>query len=289
MSDEVMDSVESSEEVDTSEEINEGQEEIQEEAPAPKKYKVKVDGNDEEVDEETLLKAYSKSKAADTKFQEASMMRKQAEQFVHLLKTDPIKVLTNPKMGIEFRKLAEEYLVAQLEDESLDPKEKEFREYKRQVEEMNAEKKRQNEEVESKRANDLRDHYQQDYSQKITAALESSGLPKTEKTVKSMAFYMSEGLKRGFELSPTDVAGLVRQDYIEAQKELYASLDGDDLEAMVGKEVAEKLRKNQLKKLKGNQPQSNSYSVPRKSGSSKASDKLSKDEWRAKIRKRLEE
>lgn len=286
MSEEAMDSapVESSEDVsseevdNTTESDTEGSSE--EAKPEPRRYKVKVDGNEEEVDEETLLKAYSKIKAADAKFQEAAQIRKQSEQFIHLLKTDPIKVLSNPKLGIEFRKLAEEYLVSQLEEESLDPKEKEFRAYKKQVDEMNAEKKRQEDVVESKRASELRDHYQNDYSTKITAALESSGLPKTQQTVKSMAFYMSEGLKRGYDLSPNDVAALVKQDYIDQQKALFSSLDGDDLEAMVGAEVAEKLRKNSLKKLKPQTQAPKSYSAPRKQKSPKDTEKLTKDQWR---------
>ncbi len=102
-------------------------------AEAMRKHKVKVDGQEIEVDEEELKRGYAHQKAANKKLQEGLRAKKQAEDFVKLLKTDPLKVLKDPRIGHDVRKLAEEYLASQLEDELLDPREKELRTYKEKL------------------------------------------------------------------------------------------------------------------------------------------------------------
>jgi hypothetical protein len=53
-------------------------------------YKVKVDGVEQEVDEEELLRGYSHRAAADKRMNEASLSRKEAEQVIRLFKENPI-------------------------------------------------------------------------------------------------------------------------------------------------------------------------------------------------------
>src|SRR5439155_16062490 len=75
-----------------------------------RKLKLKVDGREEELPEEEVVKWAQMGRAAQKRFQEASEKRKQAEDFIRMLKEDPISVLSNPAIGVDFRKLAEEYL-----------------------------------------------------------------------------------------------------------------------------------------------------------------------------------
>lgn len=253
-------------------------------AEALKKYKVKVDGEELEVDENELLTGYQTRKAADKKFREASMARKQAEEFVSLLKSDPIKLLSHPSIGHDVRKLAEEYLVSQLQEEALSPEQRELKEAKRKLQEYEEQEKRKTQEADKEKMEKLQAHYAEDYTNKIIGALESSTLPKTPMTIKRMAYYLHRGLEMGVEMDIKDVAGLVKQDYIDEQKNLFGALDEDTLVSLLDKDVLEKIRRAEVKKLKTRQPPKGETFVGDGSRDSKPSGRtLSKDDWKAKL------
>lgn len=250
-----------------------------------RKFIVKVNGQEQEVTEDELIQGYQTRKASDEKFREAAMSKKQAEEFINLLRTNPRKVLTNPDLGIDMRKLAEEYLVEQMEEEMMDPKDKELRDAKRQLQEIEDEKKRKAKEEEESQAVQLKEKYSQEYSSQIVDALQSSGLPKSEHTVKRMAYYMHQGLQRGYNLSAKDVVGLVKQDYIDEQKSLFGQLDGDMLVQLLGDDVANKIRKYDVGRVKSTEKQLKTPDKQPEGGSPrpKKSKKISKDDWKARM------
>lgn len=254
---------------------------------APKTYKVKVDGEEVEVTEDELLRGYQMRKASDKRFAEANQARKQAEEFVRLLKTDPTKVLSHPSIGHDVKKLAEDYLLQEMEKEMMTPEQKQLQEYQQKLAAYEAQEKKAREQYENQQKEAIRQRYQEDYNKQIVDALESSGLPKTEHTVKRMIHYMANALEKGYELTANDVVGLVRNDYIEDTKSLYSGLDGDALIKILGDGVAKKLRKHELNQFKkqGKQPPvQNQSSSPRSTG--KEPQKLSKDDWRKEIERK---
>jgi len=248
----------------------------------PKKYKVKVNDMEEEVDEQTLIAGYQTRKAADAKFQEAAAMRTQAEQFVRMLKEDPLKVLQHPSLGHDLRKIAEDYLAAQLNDDLMDPKDKENRNLKQQLQEIEEQKKVAQREEEQRRNTELRQKYTDEYTKSITGALDKSGLPKSQVTVARMAYYMQMALQQGIEAPVDQICELVKQDYINEQKALYGALDGDTLLALLGEDIAGKVRKYDVAKLKSNVPGTKTGVTVKKSDGIPASKrpKLSKDQWK---------
>lgn len=212
--------------------------------------RIKIDGEEIEVDYETMKRDYQLRKASDKKFREAAMMNKRAEDFVHLLKTNPKKVLLNPNLGIDMRSLAEEILAEHLEDEMMDPKDKELKKYKKQLEEIENEKKTAAQKQEEAQIAELREKYSEDYSTQITSALQESNLPKTEHTVKRMAYYMHQALVRGYEMKARDVVDLVRQDYMNETKSLFGAADEDTLISLLGEDTIKKIRKYEAKRMK---------------------------------------
>ncbi len=246
-----------------------------------KKYKVKVNDVEQEIDEKELLSGYQTRKASDEKFREASELKKQAIEFVKLLKTNPIEVLA--KAGHNVREIAEKYLMEQLQEETLTPEQKELKTARAKLKEIEDQKKAKEDEESLNQQTQLKEKYTKDYSTQILTALESSGLPKNEFSVKRMAYYMHESLKRGFDLKAIDVVELVKQDYIAEQKSLFSGLDEDTLIKILGDDVAAKLRKADLKKLKGNQNYNNNKNNT--SPAPQKSKKMSMDEFRAKLDK----
>lgn len=255
--------------------------------PVIPRHRVKVDGNEVEVDLEELKRGYSHQQAANKILQEGKTARQQAEQLVQLLKSDPLAVLKDPRLGLNVRKLAEEYLAAEIGDELMDPKDKELRDLKRWKEEREGEANRAKEEEENARQQELRSKYVNDYSASIVEVLEAGGLPKNPVCVKRMAYYMQEGLKRGIELSPRDVVPLVKEDYMEEQKALFGSADGDSLLSLLGEDVAAKIRKHDLSRLKSSGTISTKKAAPRAQVHNEKPKGLTKDEFRALIRSQL--
>ncbi|NCN38766.1 MAG: hypothetical protein GW914_00100, partial [Candidatus Aenigmarchaeota archaeon] len=216
----------------------------------PKVWKLKVNGKEIEFDasnEDKVKAEVQKAFAAQEKFQHASKVQKQAEQFLEMLQRDPEAVLSHPSLGVNLREFAENYLYKQLQEERLSPEEKQSKIEKQELEQYRAEREEQKKAQEAEKMEQLKEQYRQDYQQKFVSALEKTGIPKTDWSIKRMADYMREAIRRGHSnISPEDVAPMVKQDWLSAQRELLSSLDGEQLIEMVGKDTAEKIRKHQV-------------------------------------------
>lgn len=227
--------------------------------PNKKKYKIKVDGNEEEMeldlnDEATIIRHLQMSKAASKRMNEAAITRKQAEQFINALQTDPMRVLSDPRiMGNDkFQKIAEEYLSKKLQEQMLSPEEIKRAEMEEKLRKYEEAEKRTREEAEQKQIAQLEEHYAQEYQKTIIAALQSSNLPKNAFTVKRMAELMQKNLQHGLDLEPSHLAQLVKEDY---QRELVSLIGGSDAEhiiSMFGEDITNKIRKHDLAKFKSN-------------------------------------
>ena len=95
---------------------------------------------------------------------------------------------------------------------------------------------------------------------------------------------MHQSLKRGYDLSAGDVAELVKQDYINEQKALFGSLDGEMLLKLLGEDVANKIRKHDVSKIKNIEKQVARPAQTQQQEKAKVpSKKISKDEWKARM------
>lgn len=220
------------------------------EAMEARKYKVKVDGQEMEVDEAELLRGYSHQKAANKILQQGAAARKQAEEFIAMMK-DPEKFWeVAKKIGHDPRKQAEEYLARQLEDELLDPRERELKETKLRLKQMEEMDRAQKEAMEAKRNEVLKQKYAKDYSDQFVAALQETGLPATKPMVAEMAKYVSRAAKIGFKMTPIEAAKLVDEDLRVSYGRLAKESDGEVLIRLLGEDAANKIRKYDTQRLK---------------------------------------
>ena len=254
-------------------------------AKIEKKYKVKIDGAESEVDEDELIRSYQLRQTADKRMQEATQARKQAEEFVHLLKHDPVKLLTDPRIGHDMKKIAEDYLISQLEEEQMTPEQKELKKTKAELQKYESWKKEQEEAAVRSRDEQLTQHYQNHYQQEIITALEGSGLPKTQGTVNRMIYYMSQALQNGYELSAKDVTDLVMSDYVKETRELYQNVPEEVLLKLLGDDVAKKVVKSDLNKLKKNPAASAPKSPTSPKTKPYSQHKISIDTWKDRLEK----
>lgn len=251
----------------------------------PRKFKVKVDNQELEVSEADLIRNYQKGIAADKRFNEASQMHKQAEEFIGLLRSNPMKVLTDPRLSIDMKKIAEDYVYEQYQLEQMTPEQREAREMKERLTRYEQEEKARKEQEEAKRAQELTDKWTQNYTKDIMTAIEKSGLPRSEHTVRRMAYYMHQSLKNGLGLTAIDVVDLVRNDYNTEIKSLLGGLDGDVLLSFVGDDLARKIQKHDIQRLRKTGDSKPQEPASRTStGSSSSDKKISKAEWKERMR-----
>lgn len=261
-----------------------------EETAAPKTYRVKIDGEEVEISEDELLKGYQTTKSAQQRFNEAAMMRKQAEEFIKLAKSDPRKLLSHPGIGVDLQQFANAILQEQLEEQLLSPEEKELRDTKRKLAEYEEAKRLQEAQRQQEELDKYTQMYEQEYTEKIIGALETSGLPKTEYTVKKIAEKMLIAAERGLDVEPADVIQFVKADYMNDIKALFGSANEDILLSMLGDDVAKKVVRGHLKKVQPKAKTPTKMTSPTKPvtpGQKPESNRtMSRDEWLKSIRER---
>ena len=237
----------------------------------PKMIKV----GDESVSEEDLIKNYSKRSAADAKFREAAEATKSVQAFMKKLQSDPMSVLSDSRINIDRRALAEQWLGADLENELKTDEQREHEDTQARLQEYETrEETKKREEQEAQES----EEYQKIVSSKkeeiqgiLLAAMESSPLsqhPETSAaTLREMAVFLRAAKESGTDVSPEEIANHVET---RKYKEFYAltnHLQGDELVSFLGEDTVKKIRAFDLDRLRA------------KSGSSqKRSDSFEKKE-----------
>jgi len=213
-------------------------------------YKVTIDGQETEVDEDELRRGYTHNKAAEKKMQEAAMSRKEAEQVLRMFKENPRQAMS--RLGIDVRQLAESVIQDELSEAMLSPEQKELRQYKKQLEQYQMSEKQAREEYESQQQQAEMARYTEQIQSEIVSTLDTAGLPKTERTVGRIAHYMQAALSAGYaNVTPADVIEYVKNDYIADFKSFMGGMSEEQIEMFLGADV---LRKAAKATVKGGMP-----------------------------------
>ena len=257
------------------------------EAAALKKLKVR--GREIEVDEAGYHAYAQKGAAAEEKWQEAARMKKEADAFVERLKKNPIEVLKDPSLGVDFRKVAEDYLWEQMQEENLSPEEKQYRREQKELKDLRDAKEKHEAEIEAQRHQAEVQHFEQEYDKKVATALADSGLPKTTGTIRRITEYMLLDVKNGVERPIADYVDLVSRDYAADIKDLIGALPADKLLKLLGGDVAKKIREHDVAQLRSPQPASGHTFVPGKGmvANNKPAKKLGGHDWQQQIMKEM--
>ena len=251
-----------------------------------RRMKLKVDGKEEECPEDEVIRRAQRVSASDKRFEEAAHIKKQAMELINRLKTDPRSILSDPALGVDVKKFAKQIVWEEIQDQMLTPEQKHIRD----LEEREAQRQDDAAKAKAKADEDgmaaLHQKYASEYDKTITAALQTSGLPKTPATVRRMTDYLFHSVKHGYDLDPADLVAQVRRDYGAEHKEMYGSLTAEQLIELLGEDVIKKIRDADLRRLK-----STTGEVFKKSGSNGSSPpkKLPKGlkgaDWRAAVMK----
>jgi len=218
---------------------------------AEETFDVQENGKTVKKTRKEVIEAYQLRQLSDKKRSEADKTLAEYNKLFQTLKGDPIKFLK--AAGIDFDNMATGYLSKKAEEAMLDPKEKEARaqkaeleQYKRYVEEQKAQQ-------EQSKARAAVEHERSKIHAEIVEAIEANkelGLPVDEEMVIAIAQKM---ILQDKKQKPLNAKEALPAAYASTQKWLQgmaSKMEGEALINWLGKDIALKIRKHDLSQLK---------------------------------------
>jgi hypothetical protein len=272
----------------------EGQEPKQQVAPkkkAPSYRKYQVGNEEVNLSDEDISREYSKWKGGDKALREANQGKQSVEAFMKALIENPEEVLNDPRISFDRKKLAEKWLVKQIEAELNPPDPRDAK--------LSAAEKRLKE-FEERDANEVKSKEETAYkaelenrktaiSQTLSEAMQATQLsahPESAAAVlREMALYMRAAKERGEEVSPDELVEHVHNSRFKQMYTLANQFEGEELIEFLGEEVVKRLRKADLARLKAGRDNGQSHkSESAWSGSSRPKSGAKEDAMDAKRR-----
>jgi len=251
---------------------------------AIEKYRLKVDGQDMDVDLDELKKGYTRASAAQKRFDEAAKMRKEAEaikkefeEYKLSLKSKPIEMLK--KEGINTREEAEKFLANELKMEMMSPEERRAIEAEKKLKQYEDQEKEFKTKQEQAEYEKLVETNRQDYETRFMGALESLGLPPHPDTLYEMSKAAMICLDAGYDPDPSDLAAMVKDKMINSFKGIFDKMSGEQLAQFLGDDVGKKIRQYDLGKLKSSM-QTQTQKVSLQETETKPKKPMTEQQWR---------
>lgn len=223
---------------------------------ARRKYQLTVNGKAKDIEIDTdnddeMRKYLQKAMAADEKFQEAAMTRKQAEQLVEMLRTNPVSILKHPELGLDIKALATQILNEELEEMSKTPEQKKLEEMEKQLKEYQEEKKKLEEGKRQAEMERIQAEAYQQLDDDITDALGKSDLPKSPYVIKRISDAMIEAVELGHvDVRVQDIMPYVEQQILGEIQAMFEAKPADVMEKIIGKKNLDNYRKTKISKTK---------------------------------------
>lgn len=229
--------------------------EEQRKALGKKRVPLKVNGRDMEYEvdldnDEELAKYLQKAMAADEKFQEAASIRKQMQQFVNALKSDPLSILSHPELGINIKDLAERVINNELEDLQKSPEQKRLEQLERDLKDREDKLKTVEEQKRAAELARLEEQAFQELDRDIDEALKSTSLPKSAYVMKRIADTLINANELGYtEISVKEIMPYVEQMMEQELQEMFGRMPEEVIERLMGQNL-DRVRRSKIAKAK---------------------------------------
>lgn len=219
-----------------------------------KTIKEKVNMNDKA----RLQKAFQMEKAAQEAMAKSASSQKQIQkmeeemdQFLQILKNDPMKILSNPALGLKLEDMADKILASKIEEASKSPEQLELEKARAKLAEY--EQKIKDEETARQTAErqkleaDAEAHIQSE----IMEAIDSGSLPKSPYIINKMAQLASIAFDNGVDVSMKDLAPIVKKMYQRDMKEMMGGMKDDEIEELVSSDRIKAIRNSRIQAARG--------------------------------------
>lgn len=205
---------------------------------------------DFEVDDKQrdwMVKQRQKAMLADHKAQEYSQLEREVAAFVQELRRNPKKALSNPAIGLDIKEFAASILQEEIEQSQKTPEQIREEELTSQLEALKAEREQEKNEASQRELERLTEREYERYDNLMSAAIESSDLPKSPYVVKKMTEYLMMGIEAGIDVQPADIIPILREEIQQDIQEMFQVMPAEVIEKILGKNNLDKLRKNRVK------------------------------------------
>ncbi len=222
---------------------------------AMRKFKFKGDdGAEVEVDEAEVLKTYQERKkhqsVASRELNEGRQAKKQAEEFVKMMKDKKTFFEVASKLGHDPRLLAEEFLAEKIQYELMDPKDREILEKSQKLSAYEEKERLAQEAKDNEVKEKLRAHYAKKFEGEFVEALKETAIPQNKDSVARMADYISKAARAKIPMTAKEAAILVQQDLKAIKSSVYKDATAEQLVEMLGEDGLQKLRAYDVSRLK---------------------------------------
>lgn len=230
----------------------------EQEKPEKRVLKLKVDGEEIDYDvsnESDLVQRLQKSFTADQRLEKAAKLHKQSEAFVKALKNNPFQVLSHPSLGIEnLHEAAEKFLWGKIQREKMTPEERQIQDDQAELERLRTIEAKRVEAEKSQREEAQKAAIREKMQSDIISALDQSGIPRSDWSVRRMASLMKAALANRIDVTPMEVAQKVKGEYIENYRHMIQGMTPDQIIETFGEDAAKKILDHQIKKVETNSP-----------------------------------
>lgn len=216
-----------------------------------KEYEEKLPFEIDEDQSDWMRKQLQLAKMSQTKSQEVASLEKEVVAFLQELKTNPRKALANPMIGIDIKQLAADILEEEIENSRKSPEQLQREELQRELKALKDEREEEKRQTESMQEQATLERLYDKYDTMISSALDANpDLPTTPYIVDKMTKYMAIAVDEGYEPDMGIISNIVRDEINEDIQHLLRVLPVDKVEALIGKDVLNKLRTSRLASAK---------------------------------------
>ncbi len=228
---------------------------------------IKVDGQVENIDidsmdDASLTKQLQLARAASKRMQEAAEIKKQQEAFRERLKKNPVEALKDPEFGLDVRKMIEEQILREYEEQQMAEPERKAKQMERALAEREAQIAQKEAEYQERETAALNERVFNETKAQFETALSTSGLPNNPHTIAMMAEVAQQNLEAGIELDPSQLAAEVRERLSQTNAHVFKGMQGEQLAKYLGDSVITEVLKYAVERVKAQQNQAG-YQAPK--------------------------
>jgi len=289
--------------------VKDPEEEEVEEIAEPKTYKVKIKGEERELTEDelretfdikpetvitddvanVLIRAKNLEIAGRQALSEGANANKQAQAFMEILASNPMELLTDPRMPWNFEDLAIDFIAEKLRLEQMPAAERRAYEAEQKLKAYDKEKETQTKQQQQERMAAETEHHTNAFANEIVSVMEEAGLPETKLVFQRFAFHMQSLMRQaqaeGYNnYTPTakEVLPLIEEELGGAISHFGKKADPDKLSKLLGNDGMSKIRKHEVGKItkKNAAPRRDAIPGNSEKNSNNMNKKLSIQEWK---------
>lgn len=213
------------------------------------KHRIKVDGQEQDVDHDQVLRDYQTKVASDKRFQEAATKEKEAKQILSALESGDFKFVESKLGKQKTKELLENYLIDDLEYQQLSPAEKRALELENENKTLKQKQEDEKKSQEEKEYQATLERAHRDLDTEVHQALQSLGKKPTPRMAMRVVDEML--IRQKQKISAKDASGYALKGIHDDIKEYLPGLSVEELRQVLPQDVIDRLREDEVQKVTG--------------------------------------